>query len=112
MEALVDLTELDELEKKFAIWRKNKTSHREKIPDEYWSTAVELVNNSISPKVISERLRINPTDLKRHVRRAAKNELGPRRRHKITFKKFDLPMVSSPLFEITTASGVNLKVFQ
>jgi hypothetical protein len=98
---------IEELQKKMANWRKNKKSHRDRIPQEYWDQAVIFARKS-SPSSVARKLGLNTTDL----RKKLGNKPG-RPKKKITFKEMKAPQaLETPLFEISTAAGTTIKVYR
>lgn len=96
---------IEELQKKLDHWRKNKTNHRDRIPKEYWEAAIKLTANS-SPSAVATKLNLNVWDLKKRMGIPTKTE-------KVVFKELPVQKVEmKPLFELTTASGLTLKVYQ
>ncbi len=97
---------IEELSDKLNHWRKNKTSRRERIPEEFWTEAVKLAKESSSSKVAA-KLSLGANDLKKRMRSPSLPK------EKIIFK--ELPPVpqkkSSLLVEFTTPSGMSIKVY-
>ncbi len=97
---------IEELQRKLDHWRKNKTNHRDRIPKEYWEAAIKLAANT-SPSAIASKLSLNVWDLKKRMGIPTKAE------KKVVFKELPVQKIEKkPLFELTTASGITLKVFQ
>ena len=97
---------IDELQKKLDHWRKNKKSHRDRIPLEYWEAAIKFAANS-SPSTIATKLNLNVWDLRKRMGIPIKSE------KKIVFKELPVQTIEKrPIFELTTASGITLKVYQ
>jgi hypothetical protein len=97
---------IEELSEKLSIWRKNKKSKRDRIPEEYWDEAIKLAKES-SSSVVASKLSLGANDLKKRM------GSPPLPREKIIFK--ELPTVpqkkSSLLVEFTTPSGMIIKVY-
>ncbi|MCP3924171.1 MAG: hypothetical protein GY714_16450 [Desulfobacterales bacterium] len=58
--------DLEAVRYQFEIWRANKKSRREAIPEELWEAAKELANK-YSINEVSKCLRLNYTDLKKRM---------------------------------------------
>jgi hypothetical protein len=97
---------IEELSDKLNLWRKNKTSARDRIPEEFWAEAVKLAKES-SSSAVAAKLSLGANDLKK---RMGSPSLP---KEKIIFK--ELPAVpqkkSSLLVEFTTPSGMSIKVY-
>ena len=97
---------IEELSEKLNLWRKNKKSKRDRIPEEYWEEAARLANESSSSAVAS-KLTLSISDLKKRMGHP------PLSQEKIIFK--ELPPVpqkkSSLLVEFTTPAGMTIKVY-
>lgn len=97
---------IEELQKKLDHWRKNKTNHRDRIPKEYWEAAARLASSS-SPSTVASKLNLNVWDLKKRMGISTKTE------KKVVFKELPVQKAErKPIFELTTASGITLKVYQ
>ena len=102
---------IKELSKKIQQWRENKKSPSERIPDEIWKEAVKIARKTSAHAKVANQLGLNANDLR------SKMGLPAKRRKKtenITFKeiKLDTPTSRQPIFELTTAQGVTLRVYQ
>ena len=99
---------LDELAQKIDHWRANKKSRVERIPKELWDEAVKLAK-IYSPKEVAKSTGLNGGDIKRRL-----GILSLKSNNNINFKKLG-PINNkphTPIFEITTASGTIIKVYQ
>jgi len=97
---------IEELQKKLDHWRKNKKSKLDRIPSEFWDEAIKLAKES-TPSIVASRLSLNSADLKRRL------GIPSKLKEKVLFK--ELPRQSleqAPIFELTTSSGLTLKVYQ
>jgi len=54
---------IEELQKQFSVWRRNKKSRGERIPEDLWNQAVYLCN-SISTYQVSRKLSLSYSELK------------------------------------------------
>jgi hypothetical protein len=97
---------IEELSEKLNLWRKNKKSKRDRIPEEYWDEAVKLAKE-FSSSTVAAKLSLGAGDLKK---RMGTPDLA---QEKIIFR--ELPPVpqkkSSLLVEFTTPSGMIIKVY-
>ena len=100
---------IDEVHQNLEFWRKNKKSPRDRIPREYWDAVIKLTAaHSISQ--LSSKLGLNSNEIKRRMGHLVKSE------QMLVFK--ELPSVavqkpeSIPIFELTTSSGLTLRVYQ
>jgi hypothetical protein len=97
---------IEELSDKLNLWRKNKTSKRDRIPEEYWSEAIKLANES-SSSVVAAKLSLGAYDLKKRM------GSPPLPKEKVIFK--ELPPApqkkSSLLVEFTTPAGMIIRVY-
>ena len=97
---------IDELEQKLNLWRRTKKSHKDRIPKEYWREAAILARKS-SASSVATKLNLNITDLRK------KMGLPAASKKKVIFKELPINAPGkTPVFEITTASGITLKVYQ
>lgn len=55
---------IEELSEKLSLWRKNKKSKRDRIPEEYWDEAVKLAKES-SSSTVAAQLNLSAGDLKK-----------------------------------------------
>lgn len=97
---------IDELSEKLSLWRKNKKSKRDRIPEEYWNEAVKLANES-SASAVATKLGLGINNLKK---RMGSPSL---RKEKLIFKELpSMPQEKSSLIvEFTTPAGLNIKVY-
>ncbi|MBT7339163.1 MAG: hypothetical protein HN802_05695 [Candidatus Jacksonbacteria bacterium] len=105
---------IDELERKIGKWRRNKTSIRDRMPENCWEAAVELAGKSSASRVAS-RLKINVNDLKRRMahQQVATQSTKPKSLKSITLKEIPLSSRSSGyLFEIVSPNGTIIRVYQ
>jgi hypothetical protein len=97
---------IEELSDKLNLWRKNKKSKRERIPEAYWDEAVKLTKE-FSSSVVAAKLSLSAGDLKKRMGTPSLSK------EKIIFK--ELPPVpqkkSSLLVEFTTPSGMNIRIY-
>lgn len=101
---------LEELSKNLENWRKSKKNKSERVPKELWDAAFELCKHH-SPNLVASKTRLNSTDLKTRlglIQKISKHQ------KEITFKRIEPTLHSTviPIFELTTASGMMIKVFQ
>lgn len=97
---------VEELQKKLDQWRKNKKSRRDRIPQEYWEEAIKLTND-IPPATLAAKLNLNSADLKKRL------GIPPKIKEKVVFKALPQQRIEQlPVFELTTPSGLVLKVYQ
>ena len=97
---------IEELSDKLNLWRKNKTSKRDRIPEEYWAEAVKLAKES-SSSTVAAKLSLGANDLKK---RMGSPFLA---KEKIIFKELPpVPQKKSPiLVEFTTPAGMVIRVY-
>lgn len=98
---------IDELQQNLETWRKNKKSTRDRIPQEYWDAVIRLsATHSLSQ--LGSKLNLNSNEIKRR--------MGTPPEKKIIFKELSsLPAQGQErklVFELSTASGLTLKVYQ
>lgn len=97
---------IEELQKKLDHWRKNKTNHRDRIPTELWEAAVKLTND-MSPSAVASKLGVNVTDLRKRM------GIPLRPEKKVVFQELPVQKLDTkPIFELITASGITLRVYQ
>ena len=97
---------IEELSDKLNLWRKNKTSKRDRIPEEYWSEAIKLAHES-SSSVVAAKLSLGANDLKKRM------GSPPILKEKVIFKELSPSpqKKSSLLVEFTTPAGMIIRVY-
>jgi len=102
---------IEELSKKLQLWRKNKKTPTDRIPEEYWQDAVKLAKKSNKPSMVAAKLGINANDLKKRMGTPIKKRKYPK---EIKFQELKLGKSESriPVIELTTTHGLTLKVYQ
>ena len=97
---------IEELQKKLDQWRTNKKSKLDRILSEFWDEAVKFAKES-NPTTVAAKLSLNSVDLKRRL------GILPELKEKNLFKELPRQKIEkTPIFELTTSSGLTLKVFQ
>lgn len=97
---------IEELQKKLDYWRKNKKSKLDPIPSEFWDEAIKLAKES-NPGTVAGKLNLNSADLKRRL------GILPKLKEKVLFRELPSQKTEKTLvFELTTSSGLILKVYQ
>lgn len=97
---------IEELRKKLDYWRKNKKSKLDRIPSEFWDEAIKFAKES-NPATVAAKLNLNSADLKRRL------GILPKLKEKVLFKELPRQKIEkTPIFELTTSSGLILKVYQ
>lgn len=102
--------DIEELARKLELWRKNKKSFKERIPQEFWEQAAILAGET-SAVTVASKLRLNRGDLLGKMGLRPKPKVPAKKKLKFTELKA-LPMGETPIFELTTKSGISLKVYQ
>ena len=97
---------VEELQKKLDQWRRTKKSRKDRIPQEFWEEAIKLTSE-IPPATLAAKLNLNSADLKRRL------GILPKLKEKVLFKELPRQKIEkAPIFELTTSSGLTLKVYQ
>ncbi len=100
---------IDELANNLQNWRKNKKSHRDKIPEEYWEAAIALAKKYSHTK-IARQVGLSTSDLKRKM---GKSVVFKKKKSPVQFKEIKIsPRSSTPIFELMTAQGSIVRVYQ
>lgn len=101
----------EELTKKLQAWRKNKKFPSERIPEEYWQEAVNLAKKHGKPANLAKKLGLSANDLKKKMGISIKKR---KKNPQVHFQeiKLDNSNDRQPIFELITAQGLTLKVYQ
>ena len=97
-----------QISNEFTKWRSNRKTLKEPIPSRLWKMAVKAAEES-SPTDVAKACKIPVTKLKKKMDKKLSE-------NKVTFQKLDsMPSAkysATPIFEITTANGTNIKVYR
>jgi len=101
---------IEQLQQNLETWRQSKKSKRDRIPTEYWQAVINLTNTH-SLSHLCSKLRLNPNDVKKRM------GISVTPGKKILFQELPsvLPQQDPTLkiiFELSTSSGLTLKVYQ
>ena len=102
---------LESVRQQFRTWRKTKTG-RERIPDTLWRAAAGLFNSGDnSLHEISKALRLNYTDLKKHVEQQFTDPIQPESKFSPTFIELEPPIsFSECVIEMEDTSGATMRM--
>jgi hypothetical protein len=100
---------IEELQQNLETWRRNKKSNSDRMPPDYWEAVMKLTRTHPLSEICS-KLKLNSTEIKK--RMGVKVKSGK----EIVFKEFtSLPIQKPELklaFELSTATGITLKIYQ
>lgn len=98
------MNELDQLKKDFDHWRENKGFKHSPIPKELWKRAVEL-SKTIDPVTVGKTCQIPTAKIRQKLQKNA-SSTAP-----VTFAKASLPKTDKNIIELTTPSGITIKIY-
>lgn len=91
---------LEELVNEFTHWRQNRKTQKEPIPPRLWKAASELAKD-LSPSEVAQACKVSVSKLRKKM---GLDEA-------ITFAPLHSATNTTPILELTTASGVSIKVY-
>ena len=94
---------LTELAGRFEHWRQTRATIRDRIPQAFWDQAVDL-STVLSNSQVARRLRLSPTDLKKH--RLAQQRSLPAASTEVTSRFVE---ITPPLSGSTLSGGTEVE---